>query len=76
MIKGYVVLFFFGGEGLREEDYGWLFVDTVPLLYEKKKVARQLKIETWLDLYQLTRELNIHKLEKYNGGNAPINYII
>lgn len=61
---------------VEEENYGWLFVDTVPLLYEKKKVARQLKIETWLDLYQLTRELNIHKLENHNGGNAPMNYVI
>ena len=59
-----------------EENYGWLFVDTVPLLYEKKKVARQLKIETWLDLYQLTRELNIQKLENHYRANAPMNYII
>jgi maltose-binding protein MalE len=59
-----------------EENYGWLFVDTVPLLYEKKKVARQLQIETWLDLYQLTKELNIEKLENRNGANAAINYVI
>jgi maltose-binding protein MalE len=61
---------------LAEENYGWLFVDTVPLLYEKKKVARQLQIETWLDLYQLTKELNIEKLENRNGANAAINYVI
>jgi hypothetical protein len=59
-----------------EENYGWLFVDAVPLLYEKKKVERQLKIETWLDLYQLTKELNIEKLEDRNGANAAINYVI
>jgi maltose-binding protein MalE len=61
---------------LAEENYGWLFVDTVPLLYEKKKVARQLQIETWLDLYQLTKELNIENLETRNGANAAINYVI
>ena len=61
---------------MAEENYGWLFVDTVPLLYEKKKVARQLQIETWLDLYQLTKELNIEKLENRNGANATINYVI
>jgi len=61
---------------LAEENYGWLFVDTVPLLYEKKKVARQLQIETWLDLYQLTKELNIQKPENQNGANAPMNYVI
>jgi hypothetical protein len=59
-----------------EENYGWLFVDTVPLLYDKKRVARQLQIETWLDLYQLTKELNIVKIDNQNGTNAPINYVI
>jgi hypothetical protein len=59
-----------------EENYGWLFVDTVPLLYDKKKVTRQLQIETWLDLYQLTKELNIQKLENSNGANPAINYVI
>jgi maltose-binding protein MalE len=61
---------------LAEENYGWLFVDTIPLLYEKKKVARQLQIETWLDLYQLTKELNIENLETRNGAKAAINYVI
>jgi len=58
-----------------EENYGWLFVDTIPLLYDKRKVARQLQIETWLDLYQLTKELNIEKIENH-GANATINYVI
>lgn len=61
---------------MAEENYGWLFVDTIPLLCEKKKVARQLQIETWLDLYQLTKELNIVKLDNSSGANAPINYVI
>jgi len=61
---------------LSEENYSWLFVDTVPLLYEKKNVARQLKIETWLDLHQLTKELNIQKLENHNRANVPMNYVI
>jgi hypothetical protein len=61
---------------LTEENYGWLFVDIVPLLYDKKKVERQRRIETWLDLYQLTKELNIQKLENQNGANAAINYVI
>jgi hypothetical protein len=61
---------------LAEENCGWLFVDTVPLLYDKKRVARQMQIETWLDLYQLTKELNIVKIENQNGTNAAINYVI
>lgn len=60
---------------MAEENYGWLFVDIVPLLYDKRKVARQLQVETWLDLYQLTKELNIEKIENH-GANATINYVI
>jgi len=65
-----------GGEGGLEEaeDYGWLFVAAVPLLCSKKKVERQLKIEEWLDLYQLTRELGIAK--RSPGGRGAIDYVI
>ncbi|MGQ9538948.1 MAG: hypothetical protein ACUVTE_05125 [Candidatus Bathycorpusculaceae bacterium] len=51
------------------EAYGWLFVDFVPILYEKRRVARQLQVETWLDLTMLLNEL---KLELGNGQN-PAN---
>ncbi|MCJ7559015.1 hypothetical protein MUO79_00155 [Candidatus Bathyarchaeota archaeon] len=61
---------------MAEENCGWLFVDTIPLLYDKKRVARQMQIETWLDLYQLTKELNIVKIENQNGTSAAINYVI
>jgi hypothetical protein len=70
-----------GGEGrerLLAESYGWLFVDFIPLLCEKRRVARQLQVETWLDLTQLLNEL---KLELADGGKreqnakAKIDYI-
>jgi hypothetical protein len=32
------------------EACGWLFIDFIPILYEKRRVTRQLQIETWLDL--------------------------
>jgi len=60
------------------ESYSWLFVNFIPLLYEKRRVARQLQVETWLDLTQLLNEL---KLELADGGNreqnakAKIDYI-
>ena len=41
---------------------GVLFVNSVPLLYDQDHVARQAKIETWLDLYQLVRDLHIEKV--------------
>ena len=58
------------------EDSRWLFVDFVPLLCEKKGVAKQLQVETWLDLAQVLKELNITS----GHGNAEqkppaINYI-
>jgi len=46
------------------EDYRWLFVGEIPLLYEKWRLARQLKIETWLDLSQLLKELGLKQIKK------------
>ena len=51
-------------------------MNAIPLLYEEKKIERQSKIETWLDLYQIARELNIQKPENQNIANTPMNYII
>jgi hypothetical protein len=58
------------------ETYGWLFVDNVPLLYDKKKVARQFQVEMWLDLAQLVKELGIEKLENKQNTNSATNYIV
>jgi hypothetical protein len=60
----------------KEELYSWLFVNTIPLLVEEKKIERQTKIETWLNLYQITRELNIQKPQNSNNTSTPINYVI
>jgi hypothetical protein len=43
-------------------------------MYEEKKIERQSKIETWLNLYELTRELNIQKPAQ-TAPNSPINYV-
>ena len=45
------------------ESCGWVFVDNVPLIYEKRRVARQLQVETWLELSSLVRDLNIEDLD-------------
>lgn len=57
------------------ESCSWLFVENVPLLYEEEKVARQLKVETWLDLAQLLKEL---KGEDADGKSPQqvINYVV
>ena len=58
------------------EVFGWMFVDQVPLLYEKRRVARQLQVETWLDLSQLVKELGIEKTDKTKrNANSALNYI-
>lgn len=44
-------------KGAMSESCSWLFVENVPLLFRKEKVAQQLKVETWLDLTQLLKEL-------------------
>ncbi len=59
------------------EVLGWIFVDHVPLLYEKRRVAKQLQIETWLDLSQLVKELGIEKTdENKRNTNAALSYIV
>lgn len=61
---------------MEEEIYGWLFVNKTPLLYNKKNVDRQKKIEKWLNLYQLARELKIDK-NKLNGKKKfTLEYVI
>jgi hypothetical protein len=62
---------------MAEEAYGWLFVDNIPLLYDKKKVARQFQVEMWLDLTQVAKELGIEKLDKNKQNSNPTaSYII
>ncbi|MBS7616193.1 hypothetical protein KEJ45_03215 [Candidatus Bathyarchaeota archaeon] len=60
------------------ESYGWLFVDFIPLLYEKRRVARQLQVETWLDLTQLLNELKLEVAEINGQQNtqAKVDYIV
>jgi len=62
---------------LAEEGFSWLFVDFVPLLYEKKRVAKQSQIETWLDLTQLVKELSIEKAnETKQDTRSATTYIV
>jgi len=58
------------------ETEGWLFVDFVPLLYEKRRVAKQLQIETWLDLSQLMKELELTKPETPQHKHFKASYIV
>jgi hypothetical protein len=61
---------------LAEEAFGWLFVESVPLLCEKRKVARQSQVETWLDLAQVIKELGIEKLVDNKKKGSTASYIV
>ena len=55
--------FFLSEKGELAESCGWVFVDNVPLIYDKRRVARQLQVETWLELSSLVKELKIEDLD-------------
>jgi len=55
---------------LKEENLSWIFIDKIPLLYSEKNIERQLKIEKWLDLYQLANELGIHDNKKAQSAHV------
>jgi hypothetical protein len=59
-----------------DDAFGWLFVDNKPLLYEKRNVARQSKVEAWLDLAQVLKELGIEKPAECNKPLQQASYIV
>ncbi len=48
---------------MSEENLDWIFVNMIPLLCEKARIAKQQKVETWLKLYQTVAELGLAKTE-------------
>jgi hypothetical protein len=62
---------------LEEESLGWMFVNSIPLQYDKKRLAKQFQIETWLDLAQVMKELNIEKPNETKIHQANVvSYIV
>jgi hypothetical protein len=59
-----------------DDAFGWLFVDSKPLLYERKRVARQSQVETWLDLAQVLKELGIEKTAQSKTPLKQACYVI
>ena len=58
-----------------EENWDWIFVNMVPMLCDKTRITRQQKIETWLNLYQLTKKLGLEKTERQNPSTS-ISYVV
>ena len=57
------------------ESCSWLFVENIPLLFDKERVSRQLKVETWLDLTQLLKEIKDEDTDKKSPQQA-MNYVV
>jgi hypothetical protein len=58
------------------ESCGWVFVDNVPLIYDKRRVARQLQVEMWLQLSQLVSELRMEDLNlEYRRVRSTRGYV-
>jgi hypothetical protein len=60
---------------LSEENWDWIFVNMVPLLCDKARIAKQQKVETWLNLYQLVEKLGLQK-KQVQEPIAPVKYVI
>jgi hypothetical protein len=60
---------------LSEENFDWIFVNMVPMLCDKTRIAKQQKVETWLNLYQLTKQLGLKKIERQNPKSS-ISYVV
>lgn len=61
---------------MAEEAYSWVFVDCVPLIYEKRRVAKQFQVETWLKLAQIIKELGIEKLAQNKPSQSQACYVV
>ena len=60
---------------MTEENWDWIFVNMVPLLCDKTRIAKQQKVETWLNLYQLAKKLGLEKVERQNP-KASTSYVV
>ena len=57
-----------------EESLDWIFVNMIPMLCDKNRIAKQHKIETWLSLYQAVAELGLQKSE--NQVDPRSEYVV
>jgi hypothetical protein len=58
-----------------KEENDWIFVNMVPILCAKSRIAKQQKIETWLNLAELIRKLSLQKKQK-TERKTSIRYVI
>jgi hypothetical protein len=61
---------------MAEEVLDWLFIDNLPMLFEKRRVARQTQVEKWLDLAQVVRELGIEHQNTNRRTPVQMDYVV
>ena len=57
----------------------WLFVDFVPLLYDRKRVSKQFQIEMWLDPSPILQRLDLrseHTKASRRSTSPETKYIV
>lgn len=70
-------LFIFRGEGELAESFKWLFIDFIPLLYEKNRVARQFQVEMWLNPSPIIESLKLKNINVNKQTSHPTRgYVI
>jgi hypothetical protein len=57
-----------------DENLDWIFVNMVPLLCDKIRIAKQQKIETWLRFYQAVAELGLQKPDSHETQRS--DYVV
>jgi len=60
---------------LAEENWDWIFVNMVPMLCDKTRIAKQQKIETWLNLYEAVKKLGL-KTTARQHPTASMSYVV
>ncbi|RLI68793.1 MAG: hypothetical protein DRP02_11895 [Candidatus Gerdarchaeota archaeon] len=54
-----------------------VFIGDIPLFFPEKNVARQLKVELWLDLHMILEELKLSFIEAaFRKQRKHMNYIV
>jgi hypothetical protein len=65
-----------GRKELAEASLDWMFIDSIPLLYDKRKIVRQTKVEEWLDLAQVVRELGLERNNENRRDSGLAEYVV
>lgn len=62
---------------VKRDRWQWVFVNDVPFLYPERNVARQLQVETWLDLTMVVEALKVGEgLKNVFHREPKLSYIV